>query len=320
MKNALRRNVPTLATIAVFLVIALVGASKYKGFRSSGVYIDLLRDNAFLGIAAVGLTFVILSGGIDLSVGAVIGFVSIFIGTVVKANIMHPALVILCALAIGTLFGAAMGWLISRFEIPPFLVTLGGLFLARGAAFLITEETIEITHPFYSKLGDSKLFLPILFLGVIAVGTIIQRYTPYGRRVMAIGGSESSSLLLGVPVRNTKVWIYALSGFCSSLAGVANTVYGLAGDPSAGTMLELDAIAAVVIGGTLLQGGQGSVLGTLFGVCLLGIIQTIITFDGTLSSWWTKIVVGALMFAFLLIQRIVEWVFQWNLNRRSNIA
>jgi simple sugar transport system permease protein len=101
---------------------------------------------------------------------------------------------------------------------------------------------------------------------------------------------------------------------------VANSVYGLAGDPNAGTMLELDAIAAVVIGGTLLQGGQGSVFGTLFGVCLLGIIQTIITFDGTLSSWWTKIVVGGLMFAFLLIQRIVELVIQWNLNRRSNIA
>src|SRR5439155_24200266 len=129
----------------------------------------------------------------------------------------------------------------------------------------------------------------------LAAGIYPPQYTGFGRKVYAIGGTEQSALLMGFPVGSTKLWLYALSGFCSSLAGVAYTFYTSSGNATAGTMLELDAIAAVVIGGTLLSGGVGYVFGTLIGVLILGLIQTIITFEGTLSSWWTKIAIGALL-------------------------
>jgi simple sugar transport system permease protein len=155
--------------------------------------------------------------------------------------------------------------------------------------------------------GDASLSIGALIaLLVLAAGIFIAHYTQFGRTVYAIGGNEQSAVLMGLPVRSTTVGVYALSGFCSALAGVVFTFYMLSGYGLHAVGLELDAIAAVVIGGTLLAGGVGYVFGTLFGVLMLGIIQTLIMFDGTLSSWWTKIAIGALLFAFCLLQRMFE--------------
>ena len=147
---------------------------------------------------------------------------------------------------------------------------------------------------------------------MLLVALFVAHCTPFGRSVYAVGGSEDSAVLMGLPVRRTLIGVYTLSGFCSALAGVVFTFYMLSGYGLHAVGMELDAIAAVVIGGTLLTGGVGYVAGTLFGVLMLGIIQTLISFDGTLSSWWTRIVVGVLLFAFCLLQRL--------LSRRSGKA
>jgi len=300
-----------LATVAV-LVLFYTGASirfREDHFFSWAVFLNLFRDNSHLGLAAIGMTFVILAGGIDLSVGAKIGFTSILIAWLTVHRV-HPLLAITLALAVGVGFGAAMGALIHFMALPPFLVTLAGMFLIRGLGFVISLESVTIQHPFYEAISDFSLqTFPVvtgLFLVALVAAIYLAHYTRFGRNVYAIGGNEQSALLMGLPVGSTKVWLYALSGFCSSLAGVVYTFYTSSGNATAGTMLELDAIASVVIGGTLLSGGVGYVFGTLVGVLILGVIQTIIDFQGTLSSWWTKIAIGALLLAFILLQRFLQ--------------
>lgn len=309
------KYLPLSVTIALFTVMATVGSVAYTGFFSPQVFLNLLIDNAFLCIVAVGMTFVILSGGIDLSVGSVIALTTMVSASLVEKHGWSPAVVLPLVLLMGTAFGALQGFLIERFRLQPFIVTLAGMFLARGLCYLISVDSISITHNTYTEIsqwripvwGDASLSVgAVLALVVVAVAIFIAHYTQFGRTVYAIGGSENSAVLMGLPVRSTVVGVYTFSGFCSALAGVVFTFYMLSGYGLHAVGLELDAIAAVVIGGTLLTGGVGYVAGTLFGVLILGIIQTLIMFDGTLSSWWTRIVIGGLLFVFCLLQRVFE--------------
>jgi simple sugar transport system permease protein len=277
--------------------------------------VSFVSADAYLGIAALGLTFVILSGGIDLSVGAVIGCVSILIGVLVEMHHVAPLIAVSIALLLGTTVGAGMGAVIRCFGLPPFLVTLAGMFLARGIGFLIKLESISVGGPLASFNSDiyvplnSRVFVPgttVLYLAAFVLAFAIAHFTRFGRNVYAIGGNEQSATLMGLPVAKTKIGVYALGGFCSALAGVTHVLQNAKGDPTTGLGLELDAIAAVVIGGTLLSGGVGLVAGTVLGVMILGIIQAIITFQGTLNSWWTRIIVGALLLAFILLQKLIQ--------------
>jgi len=306
-----RKHVPLLATAIVLAVLFFGAALRYPNFGSLRVIANLFADNSVLGVAAIGMTFVILSGGIDLSVGSVAAFTTAFIATLIGRGI-HPIPAILMALAIGTLFGWAQGGLIQRFELPAFLVTLGGMFFARGLAFKVNEQSLTITHPFYGAVQDvslplsSRVSLPavaIVFLGMMAIAFLVAHFPVFGRNIYALGGNSDSARLMGLPVGRTRPAIYAVSGFCSALAGVIATVYTGSGNPAMGVGLELDAIAAVVIGGTLLSGGVGYVLGTLLGVLIFGTIQSALNFDGRLNSWWLRIVVGLLLFVFILLQR-----------------
>jgi galactofuranose transport system permease protein len=286
----------------------VAAAVKFEGFASLRVLINFFSDNSFLGVAALGLTFVILSGGIDLSVGAVVGFVSVFLALALEKWNLPAAVALPLVLFTGALFGTAMGALIHYFALPPFLVTLGGMFFARGLTYLLSLESLPITKAIDRistalTIPMDTLELPataILFLVLFVVAVIIAHCTRFGRNVYAIGGNEVSATLMGLPVARTKIGVYALSGFFSALAGVIYCLYTQSGNPNAGAGLELDAIAAVVIGGTLLSGGVGLVTGTLVGVLIFGIIQTAIIFQGTLSSWWTKIVIGTLLLGFIL--------------------
>jgi galactofuranose transport system permease protein len=303
-----------IATISLFFVVATFGSVRYTGFFSPQVFLNLLIDNAFLIVVAVGMSFVILTGGIDLSVGSVIALTTMVSAALVEHHGWSPLAVIPLVLVMGTVFGGVMGLLIERFRLQPFIVTLAGMFLARGCCYLISIDSISITSEAYSSLaqwripivaGGSISLSAVIALLVLLAGIFIAHCTPFGRTVYAIGGSEHSARLMGLPVRRTMVAVYALSGLCSALAGVLFTLYMLSGYGLHAMGLELDAIAAVVIGGTLLSGGVGYLFGTLFGVLLLGIIQTLISFDGTLSSWWTRIVVGALLFVFCIAQRFM---------------
>ena len=309
MRRLSRAQIPLLATVSVFVLLYAAAAMRYHGFLSWPVFRNLFADNAFLGLAAIGMTFVILAGGIDLSVGAMIGFSSILIAKMCERQV-HPLLAITAAVALGTGLGAGMGALIRFMALPAFLVTLAGMFFIRGIAFVISLGAVTIKHGFYDAIGEFSLqtlpVVTVIFLIALVAAVYLAHYTRFGRNIYAIGGNEQSALLMGLPVGATKVRLYALSGFCSSLAGVVYTFYTSSGNATAGTLLELDAIAAVVIGGTLLSGGVGTVLGTLVGVLILGLIQTIITFEGTLSSWWTKIAIGMLLLAFILMQRVLQ--------------
>ncbi|MGD8453495.1 MAG: sugar ABC transporter permease YjfF [Phycisphaerae bacterium] len=305
-----RQHVPLVATTVVCLLLYGAASLRYDGFCSWAVLLNLFRDNAFLGLAAIGMTFVILSGGIDLSVGAMVGCTSILLATLMQRCELTPFVAIPAVLMFGAALGLGMGAVVHFFGLPPFLVTLAGMFLARGIGFVIDMETVSIRQPLYDWIDDvSFTFFPIMvivFLAALLAALYVAHQTRFGRAVYAVGGSESSALLMGLPVGRTKVGVYTLSGFCSAMAGVLYTFYTSSGNPNAGTMLELDAIAAVVIGGTLLTGGVGNVFGTLIGVLIFGIIQTAITFEGTLSSWWTRIAIGGLLLAFILLQKLVQ--------------
>lgn len=310
------RNLPFLATLVVFLLAYVLCTIQFPAMLSTRVIANLITDNAFLGIAAVGMTFVILSGGIDLSVGSVIAFTSVFVAVTVGSAGLHPITAFAAVLVLSTAFGAAMGLMIRFLSIPPFVVTLAGMFLARGAAYLISTESVPIAHPFFETIQSLSFRLPgggrltaaaMLMLFIFAAAIVIASRTRFGANVYALGGNQQSAELMGVPVGRTIVGIYALSGFLSGLSGIAYTLYTSSGYSLATVGIELDAIAAVVIGGTLLTGGTGLVAGTLVGILIQGLIQTYIVFDGTLSSWWTKIVIGILLFAFIALQRGIIW-------------
>jgi ribose/xylose/arabinose/galactoside ABC-type transport system permease subunit len=309
------KNIPLVATAAVCIALYTAAALQYENFGSGQVFINFLAGNSFLGIAAFGLTFVILSGGIDLSVGAVIGATSICVATLIQNKGMSPWAAGGCMLAAGTALGATMGWIIHFCKLPAFLVTLAGMFLARGIGFVVSMESVSIEHALYSKASDfavaftedASMNLPaVILLVVFVVATAIAHFSSFGRNIYALGGNENASLLMGLPVARTKLGVYAMSGFCAALAGIVHTIDGAAGNASAGLGLELDAIAAVVIGGTLLTGGVGTVMGTLLGLLIFGIIQTAITFDGTLNSWWTKIAIAGLLLCFIILQKLLS--------------
>ena len=305
------RNLPFAATVIVFIAVYAFCAIQFPAILSFRVAGNLLTDNAFLGIAAVGMTFVILSGGIDLSIGAVIAFTSVFVAVLVRAG-LHPAAAFALSLMLSTAFGALMGFTIHYLAMPAFVVTLAGMFLARGGAFLITTDSVPIAHEFLDTLkglfirlpGKGRLtFIGMVMLATFLVGVIVAHRSRFGANVYALGGSPQSAELMGVPVARTTIQLYALSGFLAGLSGLVYTLYTSAGYSLATVGVELDAIAAVVVGGTLLTGGSGLVLGTLFGVLIQGLIQTYIVFDGSLSSWWTKIAIGILLFTFIVLQR-----------------
>jgi galactofuranose transport system permease protein len=309
------KYIPLLATAVVLLAVFGTGSLLYPNFGTPRVLVNLLNDSAFVGVAAVGESFVILSGGIDLSVGSMVAFVGILIAKLLQAG-CDPFLAMGIAVCLGAVSGAVMGCLIYFFELPPFLVTLAGLFCLRGLGFVINPESIGIDHPFYGQvlpqlsiLVAPKAVLPftaMCFLASVIIGTLLASFTRFGRNVYAIGSNENSARLMGLPIGRTKITTYALAGSFSALGGVVATFYMQSGNPASFVGLELDAIASVVIGGTLLTGGVGFIPGTLMGVLILGLIQQIIIFNGTLNSWWTKIVIGALLLVFIVLQKLIS--------------
>ncbi len=310
-----QKNLPVLVTLGLFIFMFGTGSILFSGFFAAQNFLNLLIDNAYLLILGVGMTFVIISGGIDLSVGSVLALSTMVTSSLLEKSHWDPAFVIPVVLLIGAALGLLMGAIIQAFDLPPFIITLAGLYLARGLCYVVSIDTIGINDVFWQKMANSQFnvigsnFISpsvVIALAVVLAGMFISRSTKFGRTVYAIGGNEQSALLMGLPVARTKILIYALSGFCSALAGIVFTFYTLSGYALNGANMEMDAIATVVIGGTLLTGGVGSVLGTVFGVLVYGTIQILIVFQGTLNSWWTRIAIGFLVFLFCLMQGVFE--------------
>ena len=307
------RILPLVATLAVFVLTFGFGSVRYEGFASGQVMANLFIDNSFLIVLAVGMTFVILTGGIDLSVGSVVALSTMVAASALQQGWSAPVVTV-AVLVMGTLFGLLMGWVIQFFDIQPFIVTLAGMFLARGLCFVINVESIPVKDDTFRSIatgvielggGVTITYSVVVALVVVAVATYVLHLTRFGRTVYAVGGSESSAMLMGLATSRVKIGVYGISGFCSALGGLLFSFYMLSGYSLHAVGMELDAIAAVVIGGTLLSGGVGYVFGSLVGVLVLGTIQTMISFQGTLSSWWTKIVIGLLLLAFVLVQRLI---------------
>ena len=316
MKLRLRsQHLPILATALVLIGLFAAFSMVFRNFFSSRVVADLFTNNAHVGIIAVGMTFVILSGGIDLSVGAVMAFTTVLVASLIERSNIPPLFALAIGLLTGTAFGATMGALIQVYRLPPFLVTLAGMFLARGLSFVVTPQSLEIKHAFYNAVVDYGLpvsgtaslrVTSLTFIAVFLVASVVAHFTAFGRNVYALGGNEQSALLMGLPVGRTKISIYAMSGFCASLAGIVLTFYKQSGDPTSGLGLELDAIASVVIGGTLLSGGVGYMAGTLMGVFIYGIILVGLDFHGGFDSSWQRIIIGALLLVFIGLQRFLS--------------
>lgn len=313
MKKRLKlkvNNLPLVAAVGIFILLFFAGSLMYSNFLSLRVVLNLLISNAHLIVLACGICFTILTGGIDLSVGAVIAMTSMIAAGLLRAGL--PALfVILLCLIIGVIFGTVQGILIQYFRLHPWIVTLAGMFFARGLCYLIDVKTIPITDGTFEALSQFKIYLlPGYFISLnVLIALVflfaciyISRFTRFGRTAYAMGGNYQSAALMGLPVERTKVLVYTLSGFSSALAGIMFTFYTLSGYGLHAQGLEMDAIAACVIGGVLLTGGVGSLFGPFIGVLTTGVIRTMVDFQGTLSSWWTKIFVGTLMLICIVMQ------------------
>ena len=310
--NVDRRYLPVLGTVVVFGLMLVIGGVRYENFLSPAVLSNLFINNAHLIVLAAGMMFVILTGGIDLSVGAVLALSSVITATMLNAGI-PLSLVLPIAILSGSIIGLGMGVMIQYFEVQPFVATLAGMFLARGLCFIFAPESVPIRDEGFVALsswgvsaGRWRLTAAVVIAVLVIAGSwwVLHR-TRFGRTVYAVGGGEQSATLMGLRVARTKVVVYVISGTCAALGGILFAMFSRSGYALTGVGMELDAIAAVVIGGTLLVGGMGFILGSVVGVMVLGLIQTIITFEGTLSSWWTKIVIGGLLLIFVVLQRIL---------------
>jgi ribose/xylose/arabinose/galactoside ABC-type transport system permease subunit len=321
-----RRFLPLTVTIMLFFVAYTVGASMYSGMRDPQVFFNLFRNSPFLLISAVGMTFVMLSGGIDLSVSGVVALTTVASAALLRDS-WDPWLVILLMLVMGMALGAIMGAFITYLKVQPFIATLAGMWFARGMCFFISDDVIPIDNRVYIILGRTKILIPglsdpvtqtgdyisilvVIMMLVFIAAIYIAQFTRFGRTVYAIGGNsganEHSARLMGLPVDRTKMLVYILNGFCSALAGITLSITVSSGHGLYAQGFEMTVIAAVVIGGTMLTGGEGYVFGTLFGVLVTGVIQTLIQFNGKLSSWWTPIVVGLLTLAFIIVQSLLS--------------
>src|SRR6476660_7502207 len=305
---------PLLTTIAIFILAYVIGAQMYPAMQKPQAFFNLFINNGALLIVGIGMTFVILSGGIDLSVGGVLALTTAASAALLK-NGVSPAVVMPLMLIMGTAVGCTLGCIVHFFKVQPFIVTLMGLFFARGMAYIISLTSVTINDGFYKYLALTQIPIPIvpnayLYLPslvgplLLLVAVYLAFFTRFGRTIYAIGNNEQSARLMGLPVGRTKIIVYSFSGFCSALAGIVFSISLLAGYGQFATGMELDTIASVVMGGTLLTGGVGNVIGTLFGVLIEGTIISILQYNGTLSSWWTRIGVGVLTLIFIGIQSL----------------
>lgn len=314
-----------IITIALFAVMYVIGmiAFSAQGFAKPQMFLNLIIDNAGLIVISLGLTIVMISGGIDISVGSVVALVCMASAYLMEMKGMSVYMALICSLCIGIAFGIVQGFLVSYLEIQPFIVTLAGMFFGRGMTAIISTEMISIKNETFLTWSQYKINLPfgttskkgiytaafiyptviIALLLLIAVFVLL-RYTKFGRSLYAIGGNSQSAMMMGLNVKRTRFMAYVISGLLAGIGGFLFLLNTGSGFVEQAKGLEMDAISASVIGGTMLTGGVGNPIGTLFGVMIKGTISSLITTQGTLSSWWVRIVLSALLLFFIVLQSI----------------
>ena len=316
-----------MITIALFVTMYIAGIIIFnsKGFAKPQVFLNLFISNAGLIVIAAGMTMVMITGGIDISVGSVVALTCMMLAWMMEVKGIGAVPALLTVLVMGIFFGMVQGFLIAYLKIQPFIVTLAGMFFARGMTAIISQEMISVKNELFLKWAKSKINLtflggtvnkkgvvnyPFLYPSVIIALVVLVlvfvalKYTKFGRTIYAVGGNEQSALMMGLNVKRTKLLVYVINGFLCALGGFLFCLNTCAGFVEQAKGFEMEAIASAVIGGTLLSGGVGNVFGSLFGVLIKGTIETFITFQGTLSSWWTKITIAALLAFFILLQSL----------------
>lgn len=296
---------------AIVLVILLaVGAASFPTFFTPGNFTNIATQSSFPLIVAVGMTFVILTGGIDLSVGSVFALGGVLAAYGSDLGVLGA---LLLPLVVCGVIGLLQGLLVAYAKMAPFIVTLAGLLAVRGLVLAITaggSTTPLVKDPAFTAIGQGGVFgihwTVVIAVAAVIVGSVVLTRTRAGQAIFAVGGSESASTFMGLPVARVKLSVYIVSGLCAGLAGALNAGYSSSGVPTVGVGLELSAISAVVIGGTLLVGGRGSLVGTLAGVLLLSVIQNMINQVGSLSSSVQSIVSGVFLAIVVIIQTVLS--------------
>ena len=312
-------------TIGIFVVMYILAMTLLGGgFLHTQQIFDMLNDNASLIIVSCGLTIVMIGGGIDISVGAVTSLV--VMSCVLYLNNGGNVLVsILLALGIGLAFGLVQGFLVSYLEIQPFIVTLAGRFFARGMTTILSVNPPKVDHEAFSKLRDAKIEISwlgytakngnvvparielgvVVALACIVLVFILLKYLRLGRNFYAMGGNHMSALMLCINVKRTRFMSYILSGLLSGISGFVFMMHTGAGNATNAAGMEMNAIASSIIGGTLLTGGVGNVIGTLFGTLTLTTIKKIVVSSGLNDPWWQSITTGGMLCFFILLQSVV---------------
>ena len=329
MKKSTRNLNSTLfllmITILLFIAMYVAGMILFggSGFAKPQMFLNLFIDNAGLIVIAMGETLAMITAGIDISVGSVTALVCMVMANSMENHGVSAVTAVLMALGIGLAFGVVQGFLISYLDIQPFIVTLAGLYFGRGMTAVVNTEQIAIKNKTFLAWANAKIYMPfgsysgkgkfhpayiyptvVIALVVVLLIILMMKYTKFGRAIYAIGGNSSSALMMGINVRRVKFLTYLLDGFLAGLGGFLFCLNSCSGFVEQAKGLEMDAISASVIGGTLLSGGVGLPIGTLFGVLIKGTIASLITTQGTLSSWWVRIVLSALLMFFIVLQAI----------------
>lgn len=320
-------NLLLLITIVLFVVMYAAGCAVYadKGFTRLQTFLNILINNAGLICVTCGMTCVMLTGGIDISVGSLIAMDCMIMAVGIEQWHWSSPMLMAFILVIGVVFGLVQGFCIAYLDIQPFIVTMAGMFFARGMTAVICKEQVSIvSDKFFTWLSNFKIELPfggylnkkgilqvpylritvIVALIVVVLIFLMLRYTRFGRSLYAVGGNQQSATLMGLDVKKTKLKAYMLSSFLTSIGAICYCLNTMCGTTTQATGLEMDAISSAVIGGTLLTGGVGNVIGSLFGVMINGTISSLVKTNGKLISSWANIVTAILLCFFILLQSV----------------
>ena len=319
-------NLLLIITIAVFIVMYICAVVFLKkGFTKPQTFFNILNENASLLVLSCGMTLVMITGGIDISVGQVTSLVCMACAVHLEQKGGNVITSMLLALGIGLAFGIVQGFLVAYLEFQPFIVTLAGLFFAKGLTTIISSDRISITNeafvklckyevtiPFLGSVNKKGIFIPayvevgvVVALAMVVLLFCLLKWTKLGRNFYAVGGNNQSANMLGINVKFTKFIAHVLCGLCAGIGGYLFFLHACSGSPLHAQGAEMNAIASSIIGGTLLSGGVGNIVGTLFGVLSLSTIKMIVTSMGFDDPWWTNITVAIMLCIFLLVQSVI---------------
>jgi simple sugar transport system permease protein len=322
-------NLLLTITVCIFIGMYAIAMNVWGGgFLEFQQFLNLFIFNAPLIIISCGLTIVMISGGIDISVGGVIALVTMSCAVFLNSESGSVMGSLMLALSIGLAFGLVQGYLVAYLEIQPFIITLAGMFFARGMTTIVNSEPVKVAHQGFLALHELRWDIPVQFLGrygqqgnfipsriqpaaLIAIGVVLVifallKWSRLGRNMYAVGGNNQSALMLGINVKRTKFYAHLLCGLLAGLAGFVFVMNNAAANPNGDArFFEMRAIASSIIGGTLLTGGVGNIVGTLFGSLTLVTITNIVVTSGLREPWWQQITTGALLCFFILLQSVV---------------